>query len=84
MSLVVYCSSFFFTATFKNEGRIKTAGGRAGEELGGQTAAEEPSAEPEGGTPEPAEHTHTAGQLDRKHTHTSVVKVHGPHVATIL
>lgn len=50
-----------FAATVKNEGRIKTAGGRAGEEFGGQTATEEPSPEPEGRTPEPAKHTRNAG-----------------------
>lgn len=57
-----------FAATVKNEGRIKTAGSRAGEEFGGQTATEEPSPEPEGRTPEPANHTRYAGEFDRKHT----------------
>lgn len=51
----------FFAATFKNEGRIETAGGRAGEEFGGQTAAEEPSPQLEGRTPEPTKHTRNAG-----------------------
>ncbi len=55
---------FFFPATVKNEGRIKTAGGRAGEEFGGQTAAEEPSAEPEGWAAEPAKHARHAGKFD--------------------
>lgn len=54
--------SFVFTATVKNEGRIKTAGGRAGEEFGGKTTAEESSAEPEGRSPEPAKRTRNAGR----------------------
>lgn len=64
---MAYCSPFLFAATVKNEGRIKTAGVRTGEEFGGQTAAEEPSPEPEGRTPEPAKHTRNAGKFDRKH-----------------
>lgn len=54
-----------FTATFKNEGRTEAAGGGAGKEPGGQTAAEVASPESEGRSPEAAEHTHNAGQCDR-------------------
>lgn len=57
-------SLFVFTATVKNEGRLEAAGGRAGEEFGGQTAAEEPSPELEGRSPEPAKRTRAAGQCD--------------------
>lgn len=41
-------SSFVFAATAENEGRLEAARARAGEEFRGQTAAEEPSAKPEG------------------------------------
>lgn len=52
---------FFLAATVKNEGRIKTAGGRAGEKFRRQTTAEDSSPEPERRTPEPAKHTCNAG-----------------------
>lgn len=48
-------------ATVENEGRTKATGGRAGEELRRQTAAEKPSPDLEGGTPEPEKHSPPAG-----------------------
>lgn len=53
-----------YTATAKNEGRVEAAGGRAAKELRGQTAAENTSPEPEGGSAETAKRPSNAGQCE--------------------
>lgn len=72
MSLTVLClisssgfrallSSSVPAATVENEGGTEATGGWAGEELRRQTAAEKPSPDLEGGTPEPEKHPPPAG-----------------------
>lgn len=69
-------SLFLCLATPANEGRFEGARGRAWEEHGRQTAAEEPNTQPQGGTAQPADDTHAPGQNNNRQTHLQSLGVH--------